>query len=96
MGASDDRILHIGKYRVNGTINDQNLVERTDTWFPNPFTATWITDALHEVQNFDGVQFPTCCMCIRAIQIEPAHNYYEYNLTDVRPTCRWPRYPSLR
>src|SRR5580704_4558663 len=25
----------IGKYRVNGTMNDQNLVEVTDTWFPN-------------------------------------------------------------
>ena len=26
----------LGKYRVNGTITDQNLVERVQTWVPNP------------------------------------------------------------
>ena len=26
----------LGKYKFNGTINDQNLVELVDTWFPNP------------------------------------------------------------
>ena len=26
----------LGKYKINGTINDQNLVELVDTWFPNP------------------------------------------------------------
>ena len=26
----------MGKYKINGTINDQNLVELTDAWFPNP------------------------------------------------------------
>ncbi|MGH9784597.1 MAG: hypothetical protein ACRD88_10455, partial [Terriglobia bacterium] len=26
----------LGKYRVNGTINDQNLVERVQTWVPHP------------------------------------------------------------
>ena len=28
--------FHYGKYRVNGTINDQNLVEFTGTWIANP------------------------------------------------------------
>src|SRR5262245_56525471 len=26
----------LGKYRVNGTINTQNLVQRVQTWIPNP------------------------------------------------------------
>jgi hypothetical protein len=26
----------VGKYRVNGTINAQNMVQRTQTWIPNP------------------------------------------------------------
>jgi len=26
----------LGKYKMNVTINDQNLVELVDTWFPNP------------------------------------------------------------
>ena len=30
---------YLGKYRIVGTINDQNLVELVDTWFPNPFYA---------------------------------------------------------
>ena len=28
----------LGKYRINGTINDQNLVERVQTLVPNPGT----------------------------------------------------------
>ncbi len=28
--------FHYGKYRVNGTINDKNLVEFTGTWIANP------------------------------------------------------------
>jgi len=33
----------LGKFRVNGTITDQNLVERVQTWVPNPCSETWCT-----------------------------------------------------
>src|SRR5687767_2564270 len=36
----------LGKYRVNGTINDQNLVELVTTWIPNPVYG----DMLYEMR----------------------------------------------
>ena len=49
----------MGKYRVNGTINDQNLVELTDTWFPNPVYGDMDYEMRYtKYKNFDGVMFP--------------------------------------
>jgi len=76
----------IGKYRVNGTINDQNLVELTDTWFPNPVYGDMDYEARYtKYKNFDGVQFPTMVHVHQGDpRLNPAHNYYEYNVTDVK------------
>jgi glyoxylase-like metal-dependent hydrolase (beta-lactamase superfamily II) len=76
----------IGKYRVNGTINDQNLVELTDTWFPNPVYGDMDYEARYtKYKNFDGVQFPTLLHVHQGDpRLNPAHNYYEYNVTDVK------------
>ena len=54
----------IGKYRVNGTINDQNLVEMTDTWFPNPVYGDMDYEMrLYQVQEFwrGAVPYPAAC-----------------------------------
>ena len=63
----------IGKYRVNGTINDQNLVELTDTWFPNPVYGDMDYEMRYtKYKNFDGVQFPTLAACAPGrSEIEP-------------------------
>src|SRR5580698_7981422 len=76
----------IGKYRVNGTINDQNLVELTDTWFPNPVYGDMDYEMRYtKYKNFDGVQFPTLLHVHQGDpRLNPAHNYYEYNVTDVK------------
>ena len=76
----------IGKYRVNGTINDQNLVELTDTWFPNPVYGDMDYEMrFTKYRNFDGVQFPTLLHVHQGDpRLNPAHNYYEYNVTDVK------------
>ena len=76
----------IGKYRINGTINDQNLVELTDTWFPNPVYGDMDYEARYtKYKNFDGVQFPTLLHVHQGDpRLNPAHNYYEYNVTDVK------------
>ena len=60
----------LGKYRVNGTINDQNLVELTDTWFPNPVYGDMDYEMrFTKYKNFDGVHCsPRCCMCTREIR----------------------------
>src|SRR5580693_2559894 len=76
----------IGKYRVNGTINDQNLVELTDTWFPNPVYGDMDYEMRYtKYKNFDGVQFPTLLHVHQGDpRLNPAHNYYEYKVTDVK------------
>jgi glyoxylase-like metal-dependent hydrolase (beta-lactamase superfamily II) len=76
----------IGKYRVNGTINDQNLVELTDTWFPNPVYGDMDYEMRYtKYKNFDGVQFPTLLHVHQGDpRLNPAHNYYEYYVTDVK------------
>ncbi len=75
-----------GKHRVNGTINDQNLVELTDTWFPNPVYGDMDYEMrFTKYKNFGGVQFPTLVHVHQGDpRLNPAHNYYEYNVTDVQ------------
>src|SRR5207248_9481322 len=76
----------LGKYRVNGTINDQNLVELTDTWFPNPVYGDMDYEMRYtKYRNFGGVQFPTLLHVHQGDpRLNPAHNYYEYNVTEVK------------
>jgi glyoxylase-like metal-dependent hydrolase (beta-lactamase superfamily II) len=50
----------LGKYRVQCAINGKNLVERVQTWLPNPVVG----DLYHELvygdyKDFGGVMFPT-------------------------------------
>src|SRR5580698_1069188 len=79
----------IGKYRVNGTINDQNLVELTDTWFPNPVYGDMDYEMRYtKYKNFGGVMFPTLLHVHQGDpRLNPAHNYYEYDVTDVQPNA---------
>jgi len=76
----------LGKYRVNGTINDQNLVELTDTWFPNPVYGDMDYEMrFTKYKNFGGVEFPTLLHVHQGDpRLNPAHNYYEYTVTDVK------------
>jgi glyoxylase-like metal-dependent hydrolase (beta-lactamase superfamily II) len=76
----------IGKYRINGTINDKNLVELTDTWFPNPVYGDMDYEMRYtKYKDFDGVQFPTMLHVHQGDpRLNPAHNYYEYTVTDVK------------
>jgi len=76
----------IGKYKVNGTINDKNLVELTDTWFPNPVYGDMDYEMrFTKYKDFGGVQFPTLLHVHQGDpRLNPAHNYYEYNVTDVK------------
>jgi glyoxylase-like metal-dependent hydrolase (beta-lactamase superfamily II) len=77
---------YLGKYKIVGTINDQNLVELVDTWFPNPFYGDMNYEMRYtQYRDFDGVKFP---MLFHTHQgdprMNPAHNYYEYRLTSVK------------
>ena len=76
----------LDKYRINGTIDDENLVELVDTWIANPFYGDMDYELRYtRYEDFDGIMHP---MLIHTHQADPrlnvAHNYYEYTLTDVK------------
>ena len=51
--------MALGKYRVQCGINDRNLVERIQTYFPNPVIGDMYYElVLTNYQDFDGVMFP--------------------------------------
>jgi glyoxylase-like metal-dependent hydrolase (beta-lactamase superfamily II) len=50
----------LGKYRVNGTINDQNEIERVQTWIPNPVIGDMYYETVYSnYKDFGTVKFPT-------------------------------------
>ena len=77
----------LGKYRISGTIDDQNMVELVDTWIANPVYGDMNYEMRYtQWRDFGGVKFP---MVFHTHQADPrlnvAHNYYEYRLTNVKP-----------
>ena len=51
--------MALGKYRINGTINAQNLVQRTQTWIPNPVVGDQYYENVYTLyRNMGGVQVP--------------------------------------
>ena len=74
------------KYRVNGTINEDNLVERVQTWVANPIFGDMIYDHRYtEYQDFDGVMFPTVLHSHQGDpRIHPGHNWMEIRVTNAQ------------
>ena len=49
-----------GKYKIEGTVDAQNLVTKTDTWLPNPVLGDMLVETTFSgYKVFDGVKFPT-------------------------------------
>ena len=76
----------LGRYRVNGTINEDNLVERVLTWVPHPVLGDMIYDHRYTgYQDFDGVMFPTVLHSHQGDpRVHPGHNSMEITVTEVR------------
>src|SRR5262245_45339465 len=52
--------MALGKYRVQCAINDRNLVDRIQTYFPNPVVGDLYYElVLTNYRDFNGVMFPT-------------------------------------
>jgi len=85
----------LGKYKVNGTINDKNLIELTDTWFPNPMYGDMDYEMrFTQYKNYNGVMYPGLIHVHQGDpRLNPAHNYYEYHLTDVKPNVAVTKMP---
>jgi glyoxylase-like metal-dependent hydrolase (beta-lactamase superfamily II) len=48
-----------GKYRINGQINSQNLVERVQTWVANPVLGDMFWEVRYsDYKDYSGVKFP--------------------------------------
>jgi glyoxylase-like metal-dependent hydrolase (beta-lactamase superfamily II) len=76
----------LDKYRINGHIDDRNMVELVGTWFPNPVYGDMDYEMRYtEYKDFGGVKFP---MLLHTHQGDPrmnvAHNFYEYRVSNVK------------
>ena len=51
--------MALGRFRVNGTITEQNVVERVQTWLPNPVVGDMYWETVYtDYQDIGGAQFP--------------------------------------
>ncbi len=82
----------MNKYRINGTFNDENMLELVQTWIPNPVYG----DMLYELRytnykDFAGVRYPTVLHIHQGDpRLSAAHNSMEITLTNVQPNANVP------
>jgi glyoxylase-like metal-dependent hydrolase (beta-lactamase superfamily II) len=77
----------LGKYRVNGTINDQNQVELVQTWIANPVLGDTLYETRYsDYKDFAGVKFPTVLHSHYGdVRLNPGHNVQEIRVSNVQP-----------
>ena len=85
----------LGKYKVVGTINDQNLVELTTTWISNHVYGDMLYEIRHlNYKDFGGVKFPTTIHVHQGDPVlNPAHNMMEIRVTGVQTNVAVPAMP---
>jgi glyoxylase-like metal-dependent hydrolase (beta-lactamase superfamily II) len=68
------------KAKVNGYINDQNLVERVETRIDNPFLGDMPFEAIYsDYKDAGGAQFP-----MHIVQKQGGYPIFDLNVTDVK------------
>jgi glyoxylase-like metal-dependent hydrolase (beta-lactamase superfamily II) len=71
------------KAAVNGYINDQNLVERVETWIDNTVLGDMPFEALYsDYKDFGGVKFP-----MKIVQKQGGYPILDLTVTDVKPNA---------
>lgn len=78
-------VMVLGKYRVNGTINDRNEVELVTTMIPTPFYGDTLYEFRYtEYKDFGGIRFPgEVHVHTGDPTFNSAHNSMEIQITDV-------------
>ncbi|MBI1955299.1 MAG: MBL fold metallo-hydrolase, partial [Acidobacteria bacterium] len=72
-----------GKYNVNGFVNNQNLLEKVETWIPNPVLGDMLVETSYsDYQDFSGVKFPA-----RIVQKQGGHPTLEITVSNVQPNA---------
>jgi glyoxylase-like metal-dependent hydrolase (beta-lactamase superfamily II) len=68
------------KAKVNGYINDQNLVERVETWIDNPFLGDMPFEAIYsDYKDVGGAKFP-----MHIVQKQGGYPIFDLNVSDVK------------
>jgi glyoxylase-like metal-dependent hydrolase (beta-lactamase superfamily II) len=85
----------LGKYKVNGSINDQNIVELVTTWIPNPVYGDMLYEFRYiEFRDVNGIKVPTDFHVHQADPVfVPAHNSFELEVTDAQVNVAVPPMP---
>jgi glyoxylase-like metal-dependent hydrolase (beta-lactamase superfamily II) len=72
-----------GKYKVSGFVNDQNLLDKVDTWLPNPVLGDMLVETTYsDYKDFAGVKFPT-----KIVQTQGGFPILELNVSEVQPNA---------
>lgn len=70
----------LGKFKVDGTIDSQGFVAKTETWLPNPVLGDMPVETDYSgYKDFDGVKFPTTI-----VQKQGGFPVLDLAVTDVR------------
>jgi glyoxylase-like metal-dependent hydrolase (beta-lactamase superfamily II) len=68
------------KGKVNGYINEQNLLERVETWIDNPFLGDMPFEAIYsEYKDAGGAQFP-----MHIVQKQGGYPIFDLHVSDVK------------
>jgi glyoxylase-like metal-dependent hydrolase (beta-lactamase superfamily II) len=68
------------KAKVNGYINEQNMVERVETWIDNPFLGDMLFEAIYsDYKDAGGAQFP-----MHIVQKQGGYPIFDLTLSDVK------------
>jgi glyoxylase-like metal-dependent hydrolase (beta-lactamase superfamily II) len=89
---TDVTFTALGKYRVVGTINEQNLVEFVQTRVANPVFGDMLYETRYsDYKDFGGVKFPAVIHHHEGDdRLNQGHNALEIRVTDVRPNVAVP------
>ena len=72
-----------GKYKIEGYVDSQNLLEKVDTWTPNPILGDMLIETtFSDYRDFRGIKFPT-----KIAQSQGGHPVLEITVSDVQPNA---------
>jgi glyoxylase-like metal-dependent hydrolase (beta-lactamase superfamily II) len=71
----------VGKHKVTGTVGDQNLVTKVDTWIANPVLGDMLVETTYsDYKDYGGIKFPA-----HIVQQQGGHMTLDLNVTEVHP-----------
>jgi glyoxylase-like metal-dependent hydrolase (beta-lactamase superfamily II) len=72
-----------GKYKVTGDANRENLLEKVETWLPDPILGDMLVEADYsDYKDFGGVMFP-----MKIVQKQGGFPVLDLTVNEVRPSA---------